>query len=264
MTKLFNLDKQKSSLIREDLGGYQQYKSVEVDTHPQPFPNKGREKQAFTLAEVLITLAIIGVVAAMTIPTLIQDFKKREASVKIKRFYSAMTQAIQLSEIDNGPALSWGIKDYKDEDGNLLDDSIRLENALIFYNKYIRPYLKLAKEQTNEEIARRYDIFLIDGSMFSISNGSCTDFIYDTNGLKPPNANGQDKFYFLLCDEKNNKLHHLHTPNRAFGTYGHHTATPSFERSEALKSCEKTPIMCSTLLELFDNWEFKDDYPHKL
>ncbi len=222
------------------------------------------QKSAFTLAEVLITLAIIGVVAAMTIPTLIQDYKKREASVKIKRFYSMMNQAVQLSELDNGPALSWKISDYRDEDGNHLDDSIRLENALVFYNKYIKSYLKITKELKNEEIVRRTDIFLVDGSMFSISNGSCIDFIYDTNGLNPPNENGRDKFYFLLCNENTNRLNHLHTQNKAFGTYVHYVATPSFKRSEALESCKNSPEMCSTLLELFDNWEFKDDYPHKL
>ena len=60
-------------------------------------------KNAFTLAEVLITLAVIGVVAAMTIPVLIQNYKKRVATVRLKKFVSVMEQAIKLSEIDNGP-----------------------------------------------------------------------------------------------------------------------------------------------------------------
>ena len=43
-------------------------------------------KKAFTLAEVLITLGIIGVVAAMTMPSLIQNYKERETVSKVKKF----------------------------------------------------------------------------------------------------------------------------------------------------------------------------------
>ena len=42
-------------------------------------------KKAFTLAEVLITLGIIGVVAAMTLPALIQKQHRKETSVKLKK-----------------------------------------------------------------------------------------------------------------------------------------------------------------------------------
>ena len=46
------------------------------------------KKLAFTLAEVLITLGIIGVVAAMTLPTLITDFQKRSTATMVKTLYS--------------------------------------------------------------------------------------------------------------------------------------------------------------------------------
>lgn len=57
---------------------------------------------AFTLAEVLITLGIIGVVAAMTIPTLISKTQKKEAVTRLKGAYSQIAQAIRMSEADNG------------------------------------------------------------------------------------------------------------------------------------------------------------------
>ncbi|MBQ8169074.1 type II secretion system protein, partial [bacterium] len=69
--------------------------SVEVDTHPQPFPNKGREKQAFTLAEVLITLAIIGVVAAMTIPTLVANYQEKAWATAADVFQKKFTVALK-------------------------------------------------------------------------------------------------------------------------------------------------------------------------
>ncbi|MBP7211391.1 type II secretion system protein, partial [bacterium] len=50
-------------------------------------------KKAFTLAEVLITLGIIGVVAALTIPTLMQRTQDREAISALKKFYSTLSSA---------------------------------------------------------------------------------------------------------------------------------------------------------------------------
>ena len=57
---------------------------------------------SFTMAEVLITLGIIGIVAAMTLPALIQKYQKQETSARLKKFYTTMNQAIMMSEIDNG------------------------------------------------------------------------------------------------------------------------------------------------------------------
>jgi type II secretory pathway pseudopilin PulG len=69
---------------------------------------------AFTLAEVLITLGIIGIVAEMTIPTLINNFQKQETAVMVEKTYSDLSQAIRLSEIDNGPVATWNFDDKGD------------------------------------------------------------------------------------------------------------------------------------------------------
>lgn len=81
--------------------------------HPSPFPlwvmenqaslSKGggtnvpegfkKKKAAFTLAEVLITIGIIGVVAAMTLPALIADYKDKELETRTKKAFSIINQA---------------------------------------------------------------------------------------------------------------------------------------------------------------------------
>lgn len=51
------------------------------------------KKHGFTLAEVLITLTIIGVIAVMTIPTLMYNYQRIETETKLKSFYSTVSQA---------------------------------------------------------------------------------------------------------------------------------------------------------------------------
>ena len=58
--------------------------------------NKG-----FTLAEVLVTLGIIGVVAALTMPTLIDNHRKAVTEARLEKFYSLMSQAVLKWEDKN-------------------------------------------------------------------------------------------------------------------------------------------------------------------
>ena len=74
------------------------------------------KKFAFTLAEILITLGIIGVVAALTIPSIIQNYKKSVIETSVKKFYTNINQAIIMSERDNGDMHEWSRTDW-DGDG---------------------------------------------------------------------------------------------------------------------------------------------------
>lgn len=60
------------------------------------------KKCAFTLAEVLITLGIIGVVAAMTIPTLMANIKAHQYSAKFKKTVSTLSNAAKMSQAQYG------------------------------------------------------------------------------------------------------------------------------------------------------------------
>ena len=83
-------------------------------------------KKGFTLSEVLITLGIIGIVAAITIPTLITNYQKKTTATRVKKAYSELLQAIKLSENDNDSMESWTV-------GN----DVSIENT----EKYIEKYL---------------------------------------------------------------------------------------------------------------------------
>lgn len=57
---------------------------------------------AFTLAEVLIVLGIIGIIAQMTIPAIIQSIQDQEIVVQDKKMYSTISQMLQLYLMNNG------------------------------------------------------------------------------------------------------------------------------------------------------------------
>ncbi len=198
-------------------------------------------RPAFTLAEVLITLGIIGVVAALTIPSLVNNYKKQEYSAKIKKFYSTMSQAIERSEVDNGPALYWS-KDAQlyTDDGKVDWDGNANLNA-VFMKKYILPYLKYLNEGTEAGMQNYnyYTINLSDGSTFSVHNGDCLDIMYDINGLrKPPNSDGQDTFRFLMCFTDITRINYFKDKNKFFGTYSYYNDT---SREEMKNKCKTTP-----------------------
>ena len=89
------------------------------------------KKAAFTLAEVLITLGIIGVVAAMTIPNLISSYQKKATVTKLQKAISILNQAYRLSYDENG--------DISAKD--VLASGMTNEE---YFNTYWAPYIKKA------------------------------------------------------------------------------------------------------------------------
>ncbi len=103
------------------------------------------KKAAFTLAEVLITLGIIGVVAAMTIPTLITSYKEKQTVSQLTKAYSTLSSAFQMMQAEYGTIDTWGLTNsvtgMVDDNGNRLynHDSVKLVTARF------KKYLKVAK-----------------------------------------------------------------------------------------------------------------------
>ena len=71
------------------------------------------KKVAFTLAEVLITLGIIGVVAALTIPNVVSNYKKKVVETRLAQLYSVLNQAVELSEEKKWGLYNLGMGRYK-------------------------------------------------------------------------------------------------------------------------------------------------------
>src|SRR5574344_568096 len=196
--------------------------------------------KAFTIAELLIVLGIIGIVAETTIPTLIGNSKKEATGIAIKKFYSTMTNAIIISEEENGDSIHWEVNKFSD--------------PMIFWNEYLAKYISVLKIQTNI-----HKVYLKDGTTVTLRNGSCIDFEFDVNGDKKPNVTNRDRFYFLFCGEHDRS--HFSNTKKTFGAY---SEDPT--REKALARCQLSKVQyvegggCTGLV-LIDNFEFKDDYP---
>ena len=112
------------------------------------------KKKAFTLAEVLIVLGIIGIVASMTIPTLIQKVSERETVSKLKKVLFKIVNNIQKSDkIENREVLflKGGIMLSKNPSGAVtIYDTKANENYVEITNSYLI-YLILKEYETQQE-----------------------------------------------------------------------------------------------------------------
>ncbi len=96
---------------------------------------------AFTLAEVLVTLGIIGVVAAMTLPSVISNYKKNVAETRLKHAYSLITQAIQIAEYENEIGFPFEIGEAVNPDVN----GYSWENSQKLYELYFKKHIVAQK-----------------------------------------------------------------------------------------------------------------------
>ena len=94
-------------------------------------------KKGFTLAEVLITLGIIGVVAAMTMPTLMSKYRGHVAVQKLKKVSTILLQVAQKADYDNGTNIF-----RNQREGFTPQDP---DAALEMFNKYYVPYMDFEK-----------------------------------------------------------------------------------------------------------------------
>ena len=246
----------------------------------EPPHNIRHWSKGFTLAEVLITLGIIGVVAALTIPTLINNYQKKVTLTRLKQSYSILQNAILSSQVENGDPQTWGLKSYnKDYDEDNLE-ALTKDTVTEVCEKFIIPYLKTSgkpgyknlkdegwtdyyllsgKISTIPNAGKSYYIIpLINGStIMAAVNGSATKlhsiiFYIDINGSQKPNIMGKDCFAIELAFT-NGVLGFFAVPSGK-----DYVASICTDKSNAADSS----MGCGGWIFL-NGWEFPKDYPWK-
>ena len=194
---------------------------AEGATHVAHWNNS--RKIAFTLAEVLITLGIIGVVAAMTMPSLIQHHREKAMVTSLEKFVSTISQAVDLYKADNDcvDSISTCVSYISKGDENC-------ENfAPIAAKMNVIASVKNANKSTADWLPdKAYNYYgeeqegiyggvskrnigtcaylLNDGTTFAVDiNPTNFDIMVDVNGKKLPNRVGQDIFPLLIGADAN-------------------------------------------------------------
>lgn len=197
---------------------------------------------AFTLAEIILTMTIVGVVAAMTIPTLHYQRVKKEYTAKLKRFYSKIDNAVLDMEMDKGS----------------FRDMIKPVNGqgYTWYMQNLDPYI-------GHQYVKNNQVYYKDGSkLMTFYSGGCLDVDYDVNGDKSPNRQGYDRFRFLFCFDNSSRESWFGNKEIFFGTYGSGINNQGASRASMIDTCKTNASYCTRLLQN-DQWEFKGDYPYK-
>ena len=168
-------------------------------------------KLAFTLAEVLVTLGIIGVVAALTMPVLIQNYQKKSYVVQLHKIYTEFQQGF-LMKMNEKNAV------------NLKEAGFRSSSDYNAEKEFLKSHFKVVKDcgttasgcfapsysglaGGNTKITGivpnnySYNVVIASGAAisFHIGGSNTVGYIYvDTNGQKGPNKGGRDLFRMYI------------------------------------------------------------------
>lgn len=174
-------------------------------------------RNAFTLAEILVTITIIGVIASLTIPQLITNIQKDQFRIAFKSIYSSLQSATSMIKEDNGGTLSGIFTDY---------DVAR--DKYLTYMPYVKKCDAGPADVSDCRLNSSYRTLLngdpyVDNSSFSrtiLANGAllefhissvdctanpgfggqfaagiiCGDITIDVNGPRLPNTYGKDVY----------------------------------------------------------------------
>ena len=176
-----------------------------------------QKRAAFTLAEVLITLGIIGIVAAMTLPTLITNYREKQRVIQLKKTYSTLQQAFVRAQEAHGELQYWDLAvtdtGEVDENGQKVLDYSGEEKVLSYLGEFLdtsenNSDFKTTIQKLNGSYAYKVVHYakqylkLKDGTIVAmgyVSKGNSSDIIiyYDGCDKKACRA-GVNSFFFKL------------------------------------------------------------------
>ena len=179
------------------------------------------KNKAFTLAEVLITIGIVGVVAALTIPTLITNYRASVLSSQFHKAYSSLTQATSLissKEYDSSADLGTvPVGELLEHYQNHMIKAVKCDLHQsdcplgIFPQKYNGSFLSFVESNYKTYNGKKVSGMCMSDSALVLQNGmfiivdNCSPIVIavDTNGWqKPPNRFGHDFFMFQMVDNQ--------------------------------------------------------------
>ncbi len=158
--------------------------------------------KGFTLAEVLVTLGIIGVVASITMPTLVQNYQKKAFATQLHKVYAELSQALLKYQNDRN-AVNFGEAGLNSQ-----------EKMIAFLNEYLKVVQKCEAKATPCMAPSYRKLSGVNGfvattstNCFALASGAslCPRyssnvmyFMVDVNGAHGPNVQGRDFFTLFV------------------------------------------------------------------
>lgn len=238
-------------------------------------------KKGFTLSEVLITLGIIGVVAALTLPILVQKYKKLVVENKLRRAYSIVSQAVKYAEAENGVGFWIGSDNFEDNDVN----GFGYTHSEAIFEQYFKKYFKIIYTYNSNEASRKFNYYGYNNGnpsgVAGVSKAKCYKLI-DGTALcywAAGSADTMGYFYIYLEPEKKIKIAGQDVFsfefNRTGGTYKIYSrlndSYRETQRSDIIDGCTSSNVywgiwprtMTCSFLIWKNNFNIPDDYPIK-
>ena len=227
----------------------------------QTFSTKKTLKQkAFTLAETLITLSIVGIIAAMTVPTLVSNAQKASYVTGVKKAYSQLNNALKMIPVTEGCSAGdyecAGFFKYANEEhssgGWSTGDNENFAERFEFLAKQFKTIsINTPREKINNSHAcygllrTTYapgNFVTTDGMCFASSYGLYAGgnnlLVYvDVNGAKNPNIGGRDQFLFYISDKTDNTNQVTVVPNGSGTTGNWENTCKTFNKRYGNFSC---------------------------
>ena len=242
------------------------------------------DRFGFTLAEVLITLGIIGVVAALTLPALIQNYQKKATATSVKKAYSELNQIVERAKADYGDPSGWS---YYEQD-----------HLAEWVQTYIEPYVKVINSGTCTSGSKCLGLPLMYYLGYNIASNSANPTRPQYMVVKGGDSLAYAFFRYGGVYEPVTRVRvYIRSPKTAFAFVGKDVFTFILDRREANPTFrpyvphnynfpkynyDRTTILgtgwgacnpkasgggywspgdaCSALIML-DGWEIKDEYP---
>jgi len=208
-------------------------------------------KKGFTLAEVLITLLVIGVVASMFVPAIINDTNETEYNQGIKKVFADLSNAIKMIQVNNGGVVNVGNGNHLAfrNDFCSVMTCVKTDTVANIFCPTNYKYYKggFSNSPTCSDVPAA---ILSNGLIMNfLSYTGCNNygvnacgFIHvDINGKKGPNMFGKD-FYSFWVVRPNSNSNYLILP---YGTQ-HDTYVPLPNGCQANSSALSTSEGCTT------------------
>lgn len=227
----------------------------------------------FTLAEVLITLVVIGVVAAMTIPTLVTKYQKEQTVNQLKQVLSQFNQAARLSVPEYGDPATW---DYSISEYDFLKKYFKFVKAdEMTFDRDEFSYKRSDGKNEGSLLVMRSGAPIISLNsgvlVYSNTSGPRSEahqalkqscYAVDLNGFKGPNKFGRDMFFLCLNGETGTVVPHRCNDYESLSVEKSRDVLKNGPSNEGYQCSKQNGrgMWCAELI-VQDGWQIKDDYP---